>query len=519
MNNYILEMKNIVKKFPGVLALDDVNISLKKGEILSICGENGAGKSTLMKVLAGEYPHGTYSGDIIIDGEPVRITSNRAAEEHGIAMIYQEISVELDLSVAENILLGILPKKKNGMVDWKEARNIARDTLRSLNIDSNVNTNVRDFSSSVQQLICIARALVRKPKILILDEPTAALTESESTHLINVLTELKASGISCIYISHKLDEVFRISDRVIIMRDARVVSTYTRENIDPSALIEDMVGRRINDMYPSMEGRLIGEEVLRVENMTVPHPYAPRDIVTDISFSVKKGEVLGLVGLVGSGRSELLRAVFGALPKRNGKVFIDGKECNISSPFDAINHGIGLLTEDRKKDGIVGPMNIEQNMTLSVLDKISRLMFIRSRTEQEKANKYFQSMRIKAPSLKTNILNLSGGNQQKVVLAKSLLTDMKVLFLDEPTRGIDVGAKSEIYKIIQELSSNGLSIVMISSEHPELLAMCDRFVVIGKGRFIGELDKEEADETTILHMASGIESTKVKRASESELLS
>jgi D-xylose transport system ATP-binding protein len=502
MTKPILEMKHITKKFPGVTALNDVSVILKRGEILSICGENGAGKSTLMKVLSGEYAHGTYAGSILLEGKELRISSNRVAEAGGIAMIYQEISVELDLSVAENILLGILPLKKTGLVDWKTTYSIASDILKKLKIDLNVNLKMRELSASVQQLVCIARALVRKPKILILDEPTAALTESETEYLTRILQELKSSGISCIYISHKLDEVFRISDRIVVMRDARIISEYAREQIDPAQIIEDMIGRRMDQIYPSMEGRTIGEEVFRIENFTVPHPHAAKNIVTGAQFSIRYGEVLGLAGLVGSGRSELLRAIFGSLPKISGDVYIEGKKCNIVSPTDAIKNGIGFLTEDRKKDGIVATMDILQNMTLSILKKISRFGFIQNNSERNKAENYFRNMYIKAPSLKTNILNLSGGNQQKVVLVKSLLTDMKVLFLDEPTRGIDVGAKAEIYKIIQDLSSKGLSIVMISSEHPELLAMCDRFIVIGNGRIVGELEKAEASETKIIRMAS-----------------
>ena len=504
MSEYILEMSGITKKFPGVVALNDVSINLSKGEILSIVGENGAGKSTLMKILAGEHARGTYSGKIVVDGTPAKFTSNQAAERSGIAMIPQEISVELDLSVAENVMLGILPKRKFGFVDWKKVRATTVETLGKLNIELDPNLTMRELNASVQQLVCVARALVRNPKILILDEPTAALTESETERLMIILDDLKKSGISCIYISHKLDEVFQISDRLIVMRDARVISDYPRDRIEPSRVIEDMVGRNMDEMFPSMEGRQFGDEVLRVENLTVPHPFAAKNIVSNISFSVRKGEVLGLAGLVGSGRSELLRAIFGALRKRSGTIYIDGQVRNINNPTDAIRCGIGLLTEDRKKDGIVGSMDIIQNMTLSIQKKISRFSFIRRSIEREYAKGYFDSMRIKAPSMKSNILNLSGGNQQKVVLAKSLLTDMKVLFLDEPTRGIDVGAKAEIYKIIHDLSSEGLSVVMISSEHPELLALCDRFIVLGKGEIAGELSKEEADAKKIVHIASSV---------------
>ena len=499
---HVLEMDCITKKFPGVVALNDVSIQLKRGEILSLCGENGAGKSTLMKVLSGEYPCDTYSGAIRLDGKPVSITSNKHAETLGIAMIYQEISVELDLSIAENILLGRIPKNRLGLLDIREMNRIAEEALRRINVEIDVTMSMRPLSASIKQLVCIARALVREPKILVLDEPTAALTEAETENLIAVIEQLRSKGISCIYISHKLDEVFRISDRIVVMRDARVISAYERAEFEPSRIIGDMIGRHIDKMYPDMTDRQIGEEVLRVEHMKVQHPSSYKNIIEDVGFSVRKGEVLGLAGLVGSGRTELMRAVFGALPRLEGKVYLEGREVRIDSPKAAIDKGIGMLTEDRKKDGIVGSMNIGENMTLSILKKLRNRLALNKKREKQCVDEYFSALNIKAPSARTSILNLSGGNQQKVVLAKSLLTDMKVLFLDEPTRGIDVGAKAEIYKIIKELSLKGLSIVMVSSEYPELVAMCDRSVVLGKGRVLGELDREHASEKEIIRIAS-----------------
>ncbi len=506
MNETILETRNIVKRFAGVTALNDVSVTLGRGEILSICGENGAGKSTLMKILAGDYPCGMYEGEIYIDGVRQRLMDTAAAEKAGIAMIYQEISVELDLSVAENILLGILPRTRTGFIDWKKARRRAAEALERLKLSLDVNMPVRNLSASVQQLVCIARALVRDPKILILDEPTAALTETETETLMQVIQQLKQSGISCIYISHKLDEVFRISDRLVTMRDGRVVCEYAREAIQADRVIEDMIGRKLEAMYPDMGGRALQDEVLRIEHFKVQHPSsAAKNIIEDIGFTLRRGEVLGLAGLVGSGRSELLRAVFGAMPKLAGKVYMEGKEVHITSPASAIHHGLGLLTEERKKDGIIGTMNIGENMTLSIFPKISRHGLFDRKLESSAIQRYFKSLAIKAPSCRTAVTSLSGGNQQKVVLAKSLMTDMKVLFLDEPTRGIDVGAKSEIYKIIKDLADKGLSIVMISSEYPELLAMCDRFVVIGNGRVVKELDKSEATESTLMKLASMVQ--------------
>jgi len=505
MNENVLQMKNITKTFPGVVALNNVSIDLREGEIIGIVGENGAGKSTLMMVLAGEYPHGSYSGEIWVGGAPAHILSPRHAEKAGIAMIYQHIHVELDLTVAENICLGILPRGTLGLIDWNRTRAIAREALSLLKVDIDPSATMRSLNTSMQQLVCIARALVRNPKVLILDEPTSALTESETRNLLDILKELKETGISCIFISHKLKEVFEISDRIFVLRDACNISCYTKDELDSKRVIEDMIGRRIDAMYPSMEGRAIGGEVLRAENFKVRHPVSTsKNIIEDVSFSLRRGEVMGLVGLVGSGRSELLRAIFGALPKRSGKVFIDGKEYDIHSTRDAIRHHIGFLTEDRKSDGVVGTMNVKENMTLSVLRQIAVGPFVSKQREVKKVSPYFDLLKIKAPSLKTNISTLSGGNQQKVVLAKSLLTDMRVLFLDEPTVGIDVGAKAEIYKIIKNLAESGLSIVMVSSEYPEILAMCDRFIVIANGRVAGEVSKSEASETALIRLASNV---------------
>ena len=500
----LIRMNGITKTFPGVTALSDVSLDLKRGEILSLIGENGAGKSTLMKILSGDYPYGSYDGEILMNGVSLHIHSPRHAEKAGIAMIHQSIFVQLDLSVAENIFLGILPQAL-GFVKWKQTRVMAQEVLRRLKVDIDPDDTVRNLNTSLQQLVCIARALVRSPKVLILDEPSSALTESETANLLGVLKELQKTGISCIYISHKLKEVFEISDRVTVMRDAKNVRTYDRQNINPEKVVEDMIGHRIDAMYPSMEGRAISEEVLRVENFRVQHPSsAAKNIIEDVSFNLRRGEVLGLAGLVGSGRSELLRAIFGALPRRGGKVFINNREQRINDTRAAITSGIGFLTEDRKKDGFVSTMNVKENMTLSILRKISKGTFINSKTEDETAARYFDTLKIKAPSLKTEIINLSGGNQQKVVLAKSLVTDMKILFLDEPTVGIDVGAKAEIYKIIKDLAESGMSIVMVSSEYPELLAMCDRFIVIANGRVAGVLSKAEANEAAVIHMASGL---------------
>lgn len=502
MSKPILRITNMTKRFPGVVALDNVNMELAENEILAIVGENGAGKSTLMKILSGNYTD--YVGDIFFGDKKVSFSSTKDSEAAGIAMIYQELNLVLDLTVAENIFLGTQPLKALGLVNWKLMYKEAKAILDKLGLEIDPTISVRELNASMQQLVSIARALVRKPKVLILDEPTAALTEEETNKLMAIVYDLKAEGLSCIYISHKLDEVFNISDRVVAMRDGKTVSVYTKEEIVPAQVIEDMVGRRMDQMYPESD-RVMSEEILQVENLQVSHPYATnKNIIEDVSFSVRKGEILGLAGLVGSGRSELLRAIFGALPKQKGQVFIGGKKVQINSPADGIKSGIGFLTEERKKDGFIGPMNIKENMTLMILKELCRFGVIRKSREKEVAKEYFDYLRVKAPSMDSGIDTLSGGNQQKVILAKSLLADLSILFLDEPTRGIDIGAKAEIYKIMEEIAKEGMAIVMISSELPELLAMCDRFIVIGKGKVVDEFTKKEASEQRIIQSASQV---------------
>jgi D-xylose transport system ATP-binding protein len=502
MSECVLEMKHIYKRFPGVLALNDVSIHLNKGEILSIVGENGAGKTTLMRILSGVYPHGDYEGDIILADRLFTVKSTRSAEKAGIAMIYQELNVELDLSIGENIMLGNWPKKKNQLVNWKLLHQKATDALKILNVSLDTKMTMRYLSASMQQLVCIAKALAKNPQVLILDEPTAALTEGETENLMRILRMLKSKGISCIYISHKLDEVFDISDRVVTMRDACVVSEYLKADIVPATIIEDIVGHSLAQSSAGKE-KTPDAEMLRIEHLVVKHPYAAnKNIIEDVSFSLKKGEVLGLTGLVGSGRSELLKAVFGVFPKVHGNVYIDGRLCKINNTRDAIENGICMLSEDRKCDGFVSTMNIRENITLSSLKKISFRTFINRNLEKKLAQRFFEYLKIKAESLETSIITLSGGNQQKVILAKSLLTEARILFLDEPTRGIDIGAKTEIYKIIQELSQKGIGIVVVSSELPELISLCDRFIVLCNGYVSAEFTSFNVTQNAILHAAA-----------------
>ncbi len=494
------------KRFGNYYALDNVNIDLKKNEILALLGGNGAGKSTLMRVLNGSYSYdNTCSGKIIVNGEEKIFSSSRDAEDTGVVMIYQEINLQNELSAAENIFMGIFPKTSLRTINWKKIKKESLSILESLGVHIDVSIPVRNFGASIQQLICIARALVRNPKLLILDEPTSCLTESETEHLMKTIRSLKSQGISSIYISHKLDEVIDIADRIVILRDGKNVSVYNKNEFDSKKIVQDMIGRTIETMYPKVE-KTLQEEVLKVDNFTVGHPYSlKKNIIEGVGFSLKKGEVLGLAGLVGSGRSELLRAIFGAMPKKSGKIFIDGKECIINEPADALRHGIGLLSEDRKKDGLIQAMTIKENMTICVLKIISRYGILKKKYERMLAEKYKKSLSIMMSNLNNNIGSLSGGNQQKVILSRLLMSKLKILFLDEPTRGIDVGAKNEIYKIIGELAAQGLSIVVISSELPELLEICDKFVVLARGAVRMEMYKEEATQHKLLLAASGFD--------------
>ncbi len=482
----ILEMNSITKTFPGVKALDNVSFEVYENEILSLVGENGAGKSTLMKVLSGAYPAGTYSGEIRVNGEKMVFRNPAQSEAAGIAMIYQEISMHLQMSVAENIFLGRW-LGKDTKINWEEMNEQTREYLKLVNLDISPTEKLGNLGASQQQLVSIARALSKNPRILVLDEPTSPLTLSESDNLFSILHELKNKGTSSILISHKLEEVFENSDRITVLRDGRTISTYNIADIDQHQVITDMVGREINDMYPK-EKVMIGDAVFEIKNFTVPHPYIEKkNIVEEISFYLRKGEILGIAGLVGAGRSETVNAAFGKIQKKTGNVFVEGKEIDIRSPIDAIDAGIALVTEERKTDGIIGIHSIENNSILVSLKNLFPSGIINLKKASNAAMTYFNKMNIKAPNLNTLVQQLSGGNQQKVVLAKWLMKNPKVLILDEPTRGIDIGAKTEIYKIMIDIVKQGGAIIMISSELPELLSMSDRIVVFANGRVSGEV--------------------------------
>jgi D-xylose transport system ATP-binding protein len=503
MPKVILEMKHITKEFPGVKALDDVNFELYDREILSLVGENGAGKSTMMKILSGAYSRHEYSGEIILNGTAQYFNNPADSERCGIQMIYQETNAIPDLNIAENIFVGRYPKKKSRSINWKEVYAETEKVLARVGLAINPRELVRNLSTSQQQLVGIAKAIRVNPSILVLDEPTSTLTQNECENLFGILNEFIGQGISCIYISHKLDEVFRISDRVIVIRDGKTAGWFTKGEFERREVVTCMVGREISNMYPK-EIVPIGEEVLRVEHIKVQHPYNKlKNIINDISFSLRKGEILGFAGLVGSGRSELVNAVFGVQhPKSSCEVYMEGKRLLIDKPKDALRNGIALATEDRKKNGVVLIGTIKENVSLAILDSISHLGIINRQEEKKRAQLHFDNLQIKAPSLNTRVVSLSGGNQQKVVLAKWLNTDLKILIMDEPTRGIDVGAKVEIYNIMNKLTKEGVGIIMISSELPELIGMCDRFLVLSQGRVSAELLRGEADEVSIMMAAT-----------------
>src|SRR6267378_773201 len=440
MSEVLLEMKGITKEFPGVRALEDVTIQFRKGEIHALVGENGAGKSTLMKILSGFYPYGTYEGDIVLDGKVQKFNRIRDSEHAGIAIIYQELALVKHMTIAE---------------------------------------------------------------VLILDEPTAALTETETENLLNILDSLRAKGVTCIYISHRLREVDRIADRITVLRDGKTIVTDTQEAMPEERIIHNMVGRALTDMFPRRV-RPLGDAVLEVKNWTVEDPVTGAVVCDNISFEVRKGEILGIAGLMGAGRTELVMSLFGVWGKKKaGEVWLKGKPIHIHNAHDAIGEGFSLVSEDRKRYGLILGMDVKQNSTLASLERISKLGVINKNEEIKSAQRYVRELRTKTPSLEQRVGNLSGGNQQKVVLAKWLLTQPKVLFLDEPTRGIDVGAKVEIYNIMNDLVDQGVCVVMISSELPEVLGMSDRIVVIHEGRLTGSFKRDEATEEKVIYYATG----------------
>jgi len=504
MAENILELIDISKEFPGVKALSNVNINIKQGEIHAVVGENGAGKSTLMKIISGVYPHGTYTGTIKFMGKERKFGGIRDSEEAGIAIIYQELALVKEMNIGENVYLGNELLKKNGSIDWNLIMNKTSGYLREVGLDINPMTPVINLGIGQQQLVEIAKALAKDAKLLILDEPTAALTEAETDNLLAIMKQLKEKGVTCVFITHKLEEIFRVADSITVIRDGQSISTDPIENMTNDLMISRMVGRDMTERFPHVEHE-IGETLFEVKNWTVKDPeLETRNLVDNVSFELKRGEILGIAGLMGSGRTELAMSIFGCYKGyTTGQMFLEGNEIKTKNPMDAIRAGISYLSEDRKKYGLNMLMDIEDNITLSALDKISKGGVIDQSQKVVYANKYIDEMNIKTPSSRQMVVNLSGGNQQKVVLGKWLMTDPKILILDEPTRGIDIGAKYEIYTIMNQLIQRGVSVIMISSELPEVLGMSDRIMVMHEGKLKAILDNKDITQEVVMTYATG----------------
>jgi len=505
MSDYILEMNHIVKEFSGVRALDDVNLKVRRGEIHALCGENGAGKSTLMNVLSGVWPHGTYSGDVVYKGETCKFHNLRDSEAKGIVIIHQELALSPLLSVAENVFLGNEQLSMRGVIDWTKTRQRAQEMLARVGLEhENVNVPVNSLGVGKQQLIEIAKAMAKKVELLILDEPTAALNDEESKKLLDIMLELKKQGITCIIISHKLNEIEYVSDAVTIIRDGKTIETLIKGKDDMSEdrVIKGMVGREMTSRYPAREGIKLGDTIFEVKNWNVYHPDDPeRQILKDINISVKAGEVVGLAGLMGAGRTEFAMSVFGHSygQKISGTVKINGREVEMKTVKQAINNKLAYVSEDRKVYGLNLIAEIKENMTIAARPKFfSKHGVINGNDEIVAAEEYKKRINVKATSIEQVVGSLSGGNQQKVVLAKWMLTQPDVLILDEPTRGIDVGAKYEIYCVINDLAKAGKAVIVISSEMPEIIGTCDRTYVLNEGQIAGELDHNEMTQEKIM---------------------
>jgi putative multiple sugar transport system ATP-binding protein len=505
MNTPILEMRGITKEFPGVKALNNVSFRVAQGEIHCLVGENGAGKSTLMKVLSGVYPDGTYTGDILLGGEIQHYRSIRESEHAGIAIIYQELALVPELTVYENIFLG--NEIRNGfMVDWNETIQRASAMLRKVRLDVNPAAKIKDLGVGKQQLVEIAKALSRDIKLLILDEPTAALNEDDSANLLDLLRGLRDQGVTCILISHKLKEVIAIADSVTVLRDGQTIVTLDahKGEVSENVLIKHMVGRSIDNIYPQRAQREFGEVVLETKDWNAYNPALGRTVLRDIAFNVRRGEIVGFAGLMGSGRTELALSMFGNPVgyQVKGDLFVKGQKRNFRRPQDAIKAGLAYVTEDRKGNGLILIQDVKENITLANLRAIAHNSVIDENAEIKISNEYKASLNIKTPSVEQIVGHLSGGNQQKVCLGKWLFVKPDLLILDEPTRGIDVGAKYEIYTIMNRLVEQGMSIIMISSELPEILGMSDRVYIVSAGRITGELPIAEATQEKIMQLAT-----------------
>jgi D-xylose transport system ATP-binding protein len=503
MAEYLLEMKNIVKEFSGVRALNGIDIKLKAGECAGLCGENGAGKSTLMKVLSAVYPHGTWDGEILWDGKPLQAQSIRETEAAGIVIIHQELMLVPELSVAENIFLGNEITLPGGRMDYAAMNRRAEELLKELNInDVNVVLPVKQYGGGHQQLIEIAKALNKNARLLILDEPSSSLTASEIKVLLNIIHSLKAKGVTCVYISHKLDEVADICDTIVVIRDGQHIATTPMTEMNIDRIIAQMVGREMNQLYPQ-RAHTPGEVIFEARNISCYDADNPeRKRVDDISFKLRKGEILGIAGLVGAGRTELVSAIFGAYPGPcEADVWLNGQKLDTSTPLKAIRAGLAMVPEDRKHHGIVPDLGVGHNMTLTVLNDFARATRIDQQAELAAIRQEIKSVKLKTSSPFLPITGLSGGNQQKAVLSKMLMTKPKILILDEPTRGVDVGAKFEIYQLMFDLAKEGMSIIMVSSELAEVLGISDRVLVIGEGKLRGDFVNDNLSQETVLAAA------------------
>lgn len=502
MAEYILEMNSITKTFPGVKALDNVNLKVKKGEIHALVGENGAGKSTLMNVLSGIYPYGSYEGDIVYDGEICKFKEIKDSERKGIVIIHQELALVPYMTIAENMFLGNEQGKKFS-IDWTTTYGRAEELMKKVGLHEDPHTLVKDIGVGKQQLVEIAKALAKDVKLLILDEPTASLNESDSQALLELMLEFKKQGMTSIIISHKLNEISYVADKITVIRDGSTIETMDKkvDDFSENRIIRGMVGRELSNRFPARENVKIGDVCMEVKNWTVHHPLTPaKKVVDDVSFYVRRGEVVGISGLMGAGRTELAMSLFGRSYGTgiSGTLRMNGKEVHLKNVRQAIDHKLAYVTEDRKGNGLILSNPIYTNTSLAKMDEVSRFGVIDKLKEVQVAEDYRQKLHTKAPSVYQNVGNLSGGNQQKVLLAKWMLTDPDVLILDEPTRGIDVGAKYEIYCIINDLVAARKSVIIISSELPEVLGMSDRIYVMNEGKIVGEVDGKEATQEIIM---------------------
>lgn len=491
----ILEMRGITKTFPGVKALDGVDFRVYKGRVMALMGENGAGKSTLMKILTGIYEKDM--GEVIFFEKNVKFKNSKESQEEGIAIIHQELNLIPNMTITENIFLGREKTNNFGKIDWNLMNNEAQKLLNILNIKEKETTLVKELSVGKMQMVEIAKALSQNAKLIIMDEPTDALTEQETEALFKVIRKITSEGRSVVYISHRMKEIPIICDDITIMRDGKFISEAEVKKVDENYIIEKMVGRKLEDQFPYEEINL-GEEILQVKNLI-------GEFSKKIEFSLKEGEVLGVAGLMGAGRTEIFKTIFGYIPKKEGEIFVNKKICNINSPKDAIKNGIVYVSEDRKKEGLIQILDIKTNMTLSSLDKFKNIITLSLAKEKEKVTEYIKKLSIKTPSMEQLMRNLSGGNQQKVALAKALLVNPKILILDEPTRGIDVGAKKEIYEIINELKKKKMGIILISSEMPEVMGISDRIMVIHENKISGFIDRKDFSQENIMKYAIGVD--------------